>query len=69
MIRRESVNPVAPQYKIIEINSFDDAFTYLNKCKEIKDFTTLGTDKRMFKSALHKLLKLVNSHDPSSREP
>jgi len=48
-----------PLYKVIEINSFDEAFAYLKTSKEIKDFTTLGSDKRFFKAALHKLLKLV----------
>lgn len=49
----------ASMCKVTAVNTFEDVCNYMKTSKEIVDFTTLGIDRRNFKSALHNILKLV----------
>lgn len=46
--------------KVSMINSFEDVCNYMKSSSELADYTTLGIDKKNFKSALHKILKFVS---------
>lgn len=47
------------EMKLTTLNSFSDILFFLKSCREIRDFITLGLDKRHVKASLHKLLKMV----------
>lgn len=55
---RDSKDTKAP-IKKTQLDTYSDVLGFLKGCKEVRDYLTLGTDKKNVKASIHGLLKLV----------
>lgn len=62
--RDVSPNVTGAQIKVFEVNGFEDIHKYLKDCKEIREYTTFGTDKKQVRDALHKIMSIVRATYP-----
>lgn len=60
MFGRDSHKEARQTVKYTVMNTFDDILNFLRSCKDIKDFITLGLDKREVKQLFHKLMRMVS---------